>query len=597
MTSQTEARQAKLAPQPLAAPQQGQTALLAQLLPWLVGLVFVLLVFPAGYLDGTAPLLVRPINDFLQHQTGILAYLNEPWHWPPFDSALLAAPAGTSLVFTDSLPGPTMVAKAIESLTGWRIPVLGWWMLATYLLQPVAMAAVLRALGVERPLPLLAGAVLSLTLPWFLWRFGHSALAGHFLLLFQLALVLGLARARDPGRRLAAIGLLACATLLVHAYLFLMVAAVGFAGFADALRRRQIDWRLGLAGLLLWLCGVGIVLWVAGYLAFSQPLWGFGYYSMNLLSPLVPQVSGLLPGFADWLVTDASFMAPPEAPPLRPYGGLADMIDATGGQYEGYAWVGVGVLLLLGVTLVRRRADLAEAWHRHRLLVLVLAGLGLLAVGNQVWLGHIRLLALPEPPGALAAFRSNGRLIWPLLYLVIALAIAATARLPRQRLATGLLLAAMALQVADARPMLERLWHGLRADPAELFPAEVWRPLIAAHERLLVFPRYDCLGGHFEPAKELAFHAAAAGRPINTAQVSRQQDTDCQGDLASLLWRGVDPGTLLVILEPYAGWIGKWLSPQLDDYCRSFGGEVPGLACTVDWLALDRAGLAKGLAP
>ncbi|HKY96047.1 MAG TPA: DUF6311 domain-containing protein, partial [Kiloniellales bacterium] len=399
MTSQTEVR-----PQPLAAP--GQTALLAQLLPWAVGLLFVLLTFPAGYLDGTAPLLLKPVDDFLQHQTGILAYLNEPWHWPPFHSASLVAPEGTSLVFTDGLPGPTLIAKAIESLTGWRVPVLGWWLIATYLLQPVAMAAVLRSLGIDRPLPLLAGAILSLTIPWFLWRFGHTALAGHFLLLFQLALVLGLPRAREPGQRLLAVGLLAWIALLIHAYLFLMVAAVGFGGFCDTLRRRQIDWRQGLAGLSLWLAGAGIILWVAGYLAFSAPLWGYGFYSMNLLAPLVPQASGLLPGFADWALGIAPSAPDELTVPLRPYRGFADIIDGTGGQYEGYAWLGFGVVLLLGVALVRRRSDLREAWRSHRLLFLALIALGLAAIGNQIWLGHWRVLALPEPPAVLKAFRS-----------------------------------------------------------------------------------------------------------------------------------------------------------------------------------------------
>lgn len=593
MTSQTEAREAKVGPQPLAAPQQGQTALLAQLLPqvlpqvlpWAVGILFVLLAFPAGYLDGTAPLLLRPVDDFLQHQTGIVAYLNEPWHWPPFHSSLLAAPDGTSLVFTDSLPGPTLLSKAVESLTGWRIPVLGWWLIATYLLQPVAMAAVLRAIGIDRVLPLLAGAVLSLMLPWFLWRFGHTALAGHFLLLFQLALVLGLSRSREPGPRLVAIGLVAWATLLVHAYLFLMVAVVGFGGLADTLRRRQLDWRQGTIGLVLWFAGAAIVAWVAGYFAFATPLWGYGYYSMNLLAPLVPQASGLLPGFADWLLGSAADL-PSGGGPLRPYHGFADIVDGTGGQYEGYAWMGFGVVLLLAVALLRGRADLREAWRSHSLLLLVLVALGLAAVGNQIWFGHWRLLALPEPPAALAAFRSNGRLIWPLLYLLVVFAIATTARLPRQRLAAGLLALAMVLQVLDARPMLARLLNGLRADPVEVFPAEVWQPLIAAHERLVVFPRYDCLGGHFEPAKALAFHAAWVGRPVNTAQVSRQQDVDCQGDLASLLWRGTEPGTLLVVLDPYAAWIGQWLSPQLSGHCRAFAGKVSGLACTLDWPVL-----------
>ena len=88
-------------------------------------------------------------------------------------------------------------------------------------------------------------------------------------------------------------------------------------------------------------------------------------------------------------------------------------------------------------------------------------------------------------------------------------------------------------------------------------------------------------------------HAAAVGRPVNTAQVSRARYVDCVGDLASLLWRRLDEGTLLVVMDPYVGWLGHWLSPRLQDHCRRFAGEVGGLACTLDWDRLAASGLAK----
>ena len=67
---------------------------------------------------------------------------------------------------------------------------------------------------------------------------------------------------------------------------------------------------------------------------------------MNLLSPIVPQDSGLFPGV----------------------GGL---IDATGGQYEGFNYLGVGLLLASLLVLPAEVGWLRRNLRRHVSLLVV----------------------------------------------------------------------------------------------------------------------------------------------------------------------------------------------------------------------------------
>lgn len=561
-------------------------------LPWLVGLAYLLALGPLGVIAGTADVVRWPIGDLQQHTAGLRAFLAEPWSWPPLHSALLHAPQGTSIVFTDSIPLLALAAKAWQSLTGQTLTHLGPWIAATYLLQPVAMAAVVRALGEERALPQLAAAVMALSLPAFLYRFGHTALGSHWLLLLALALALGASERERGERRLVLLGLLLWLLLLVHANLFAMAFALAAAGWLAARHawpeRRPALWR----GLLVWLLGATAIFFVAGYGEVASPGYGFGTYSMNLLSPWVPQVSGLLPGFADWLVNPADHETATLARLSQPHIALADMIDATGGQYEGYNYLGLGILLLLGVLLWRR--DGRALLRQHRPIVIVCLLLGCFALSHQIFFAYGELLRLPRPPWLLTQFRSSGRFFWPLAYLLLALGIVAAARLPRRGAAAALLTGAMLLQVADAWPWHQRLYRQFHSDTYYDQEALKWEPLLRRHARLTIVPSQFCRVKDVTPSSmDLTFVAATVGRPVNSIYLSRQPEIDCEAERAAIA-AGPAEGELLVLLPPL-------LAPGTlpDDawkreFCRGFR---LGLVCSRHWPALEAEGLAAGFSP
>ncbi len=559
-------------------------------LPWLLGLAYAIAVAPLGLLDGTAGPLVLPTGDMNQYQGALRAFVVEPWHWPPFHASLPNAPDGVSLFETDSLPLLALLAKLWHSLTD-RVPAaLGIWIFLSYVLQPVAFAYLLRCLDVQGWLPLLAGGVMALSLPAFHFAFGHVALQAQWQITLALALALG---SRDPERgtrRLILLALFAWAELWLNAYAFVMATGPLAGAWLDRLWQGRQDGgpprRRLLLGALAWLAGVALLFQATGYgrIDGAAERSGFGHYSMNLVSPVIPQVSGLWPGFADRFVNPPNHNQAPLDSLGHPWRSLADMVDATGGQYEGYNYLGAGLLLLALLALAQPRR-LGSLLAGRGGVTLAVVGLGAFALSNDVWLAYGRWFTLPEPPDLLQQFRSSGRFFWPLAYLLLALGLASAAARPR-RLAAALLLLGATLQAADAWPWHWRAWWQLNAPQEALLDPAIWRPLVAAHRTILVVPPYHCRAPNREIGQALSYLAIEAGRPVNSYYLGRPPAMDCPAVTAALTAAPPQPGELYYLRDGIEGLRGI-ADPGFLASCRDF---ALGAVCTIDAAALDVAG-------
>ena len=167
-----------------------------------VALVLFGLVFGCGLLRADAPFWTSPIGDMGQMVAGEIAALRAPWSLPLLVTHTLDAPDAVAAVYTDSIPWLTALLKALH--LGDRVSLLGLFLLLEWIAQPAAAFALLRASGVERPSTLLAGCLLALLTPaWLFRQIGHIALSGHAFEIAALALGLFLAisLARPADRR------------------------------------------------------------------------------------------------------------------------------------------------------------------------------------------------------------------------------------------------------------------------------------------------------------------------------------------------------------------------------------------------------------
>ena len=225
-----------------------------------------------------------------------------------------------------------------------------------------------------------------------------------------------------------------------------------------------------------------------------------GYNSMNFAAPFVPQISSLF--------------------------GMDSIIDATGGRYEGYNYLGAGFLLLLLFAFVFAGGTDIKFLRSHSVFMFGLLFCTLFALSNIAYAGHYLLWSVPAPE-FLGAFRSSGRFIWPVTYFLLAFALyVLKGRLSSLRLVT-VLIACIGLQWLDTRELSDDVWHmghdTNRRESRE--DAAAIRKLMALHAGVHVEPDYGCrpdsdIGK--DTIEDLAWLAALERKPINTMYSSRE---------------------------------------------------------------------------
>jgi hypothetical protein len=208
--------------------------------------------------------------------------------------------------------------------------------------------------------------------------------------------------------------LFAIVSLLANFYFFVMIMALFFGtAMQPAVKERR--WQSVGIPIMVTVSAAFFTMWGTGYFwergevgfregagLFGPPTLGYGKYSMNLLSPWVPQWSGIFPH-------GASFFGASEGP-------LGDaIIDATGGQYEGYQYLGVGVLLLASEAILLERQHVGANARRYWGLITALCVLSVLALTHRVYFGRWGLQLTENIPLILDHLRNSGRCVVTLM--------------------------------------------------------------------------------------------------------------------------------------------------------------------------------------
>jgi hypothetical protein len=271
-----------------------------------------------------------------------------------------------------------------------------------------------------------------------------------------------------------------------------MVLAVLAAAPLTLLIRRDPRWLRVGAGIGGGIVLAGIVAVWLGY-GHAVPMSGYGHYTMNVLSPIYPSLA-----FS---------------------GGF---VDATGGQYEGYQYLGVGVILLLLVAdFTLNMRDRLSLLRRHAGLVLSCLGLTLLALSTKVYAGNRLILDLGTP-SFLLELRSGGRLFWPVAYALVIIGVVIVCRKLSYRWAAVLLLVFACMQYVESSPMRRVVRHVFKSHAPYTVNAAVLRPLLASHSKLEVWPKFGCGGDTRTPEfSEVFLLASEVAIPVNASYVGR----------------------------------------------------------------------------
>ena len=483
-------------------PARRAGAALNWLLPVVLGVVAFVLVTGGNML---APGNVRWLehSDLAQSYLGWAFYRHGPWTWPWGANPAYGIEFHSSVYYSDSIPLVAMLLKPLSGVLPDPFQYFGGWVLLCFVLQGV-FAWRLLSLATPSVAARVLGCIFFLMAPPLLVRLG-----GHMALFAQWPLLAGMLLYVKPlpHRQRGAWTLLVAASMLIHAYIFLMVASIWF---ADVVRRAvhakgegaPLPYRAIARDLLQVIGTTVVVAWMAGF--FMVPgggmgASGFGYYKMNLLAPL---------DGAGW---SAFGLRWPEA----------------AGEYEGFNYLGAGGLLLCVTAAVARLlvrpAGRAQGPLWPLLLVALLLTLAALTphLGIGAWQGTLSLPASLEHKLSRSSIQSTGRLFWVAYYGLLLWSFSKLARtLPRRGL-VGVLLMLVALQLVDLRPGLSGLRGQLvertQTSDAPSLQGPFWQAAGTRYHRLRLVPTRVLAPGW----EVLARYALAHGMDTDAVQLAR----------------------------------------------------------------------------
>ena len=510
--------------------------------PYYIGAVAVVAcaIICARFVLGRVPLDVSDIHWLW----GDLAQVHVAWsqfvsdrdaHW--LTSTRLSYPLPLSISLFDPMPLLLLMAKPFAGWVPDGTQYFGYYFVACMVLQGLfgylATVRAMRLVGAEGSrnagvwIAVASGTLLA-CIPYTFYRFqGHTALSSQWVLM--LSVWVSLVSLGWPGLRWCLVnGAVVFLATGLNPYLALMtLISIGMLTVVGPGRARWVDAATRIV-VLATVAAFG--LWLFGFTGgATADSGGYGRYSMNLLGPFDSQgVARLLP---------------------------IDVPDVTTGQhFEGYAYLGLGILVLcvFGLFAGMRRRHAASMFPFVPAL-LIAAACTLLAVSATVTIGSF-VFNVPLPDALvflLSRFRGSGRLFWMAGFWLVVASVAACARGFGVRRTAVILSICLVVQLVDIRPIATQVRKTLAAGNAlrlEGIPQ-------SRFSAVLVYPPWQCdpqgtPGGGVRNYEAVGHLAASLRVPTNNFYAARTPadqiafHCDYSARLAN-----IDPGALYLLTD------------------------------------------------
>lgn len=380
-------------------------------------------------------------------------YLSQPWHFPLGANDNYGLENATSLTYT----GPNLFLliphKILDIDSSFQF--FGFWILINVYLQ-VYVGMKIAARFSESVLVAFSFGMLMIS-PFLINRMQmHLWLISHFLILWAILILIKYHQNHEIDYWQVS-GLIVC-SYLINTYLLAMVGTILFPWvvYILFLQRRKFSEILRLAVHILTpvtfclLIVDGAFIRIAPYESARSLLTPtYGAHPANLLTLLQGDTgipANLNAGWGDVPQQYSYFKLP--------FGHIE-------GDYEGFTYLGLGLLTLvaIGLVLTIRENNIKKMYFKFWPYFLTGIGVWLFAISYRIGFGSFEL-RIPFPlygKYALSLFRTSGRFMWVLAYLLVILAFVGLARYLGKRKLTVLLIITLLIQVMDlALPAVSR---------------------------------------------------------------------------------------------------------------------------------------------
>jgi hypothetical protein len=469
------------------------------LLAVVLSLLFIHYTFPTGFVSGNSSYWTSQHDDITQYIAGFNAYFSEPWHFPLFKIDAFNFPIGTRSTFVDIIPIYSLLLKLFVPQDFFPFNPFGYWIALSFIIQAIAAWLILKSLNITSWVALIALSIFLLLSPALLARLGHISLMSHYLIL--LSFVLYIRSASKPYQPILWSALLVVA-FYINIYIFTMMLSVFFATIITNYKKLELKQNLTQLALPIFLIAISSYLTI-----FPLPKSGFaedfgwGYYSMNLLAPF----------------HGGTFIKIPNA--------------EMPGQYEGFNYLGLGLITLFVYALYLRKRYDPLFFKRHRTMLILLILFFLYSLSCKIYIGEFKIASIHYPSfldTLVHQFRASGRFFWPVGYAIAIFSVVMVFRhAPKMKVA--ILLIGVLLQIADLQERHILLTNTASRKTTDIIDLKNWKNVIGDEVKHIYFyPKFRCskLPPHDSILPSMLY-ASQNKLTLNTGYIARYQP-DCQ---------------------------------------------------------------------
>ncbi len=471
-----------------------------------IGALSFLLIFGPRVLNFTNDSwLISDGGDMSQHYVGWIYYRNTPWTFPIGLLEGITAPTKFSVTYMDSIPILAFIFKIFSPILPSTFQYFGIYGLITFMLQGGLGGLLIYSLT-KNCKSSIAGSVLFTFTPVFLQRmYTHTALAFHPAILLALYFIFNKEILKKKRfREIWVWTVLMAVSSVIHIYFvpMILILMLGYYFFEIFSK----NWYKALIKIAISAVITVIVMYIFGDFYGSSKLnvGGLGDYNANVNALFNDQGNSIIERL---------------------------MGESSSGRWEEFSYLGAGIIGLVIITIVGLFTN--HFWKKFKKsylpIALVVLAFLIFAMIPIIKVGPYTLFRTPIPDvieNKLALFRSNGRFMWPVIYLIMTGVIVYVTK-NFKRLGSYVVIAMLALQLFDlthyVREKREAMDFAFTKNTSSLKSAS-WDKINAKEVYFLYEPvtTKHMMGYTFNLGKYAEYH----GMVMNDFYVSRKNDDD-----------------------------------------------------------------------
>lgn len=473
-----------------------------------VAIILYLWIFTAQSLSPSNSNVVMKGGDLAQNYLGGALYRAEPFSWDLFAMTSLQYPEVGSALQTDSSPLLSFVFKLLRPL-GFKAEYqyFGIWILFNFVMTAIFSVLLFRHIfnvknklfqkqeHLKNTILIVVCSVFFIVSPVMLNRaFQHINLTAHWLILASLLMYV---QNKIQNRTWLYAGLLIFISFGVHPYFVAMVFPLFMALVVKKLVHKEIAVKYVISGF-----GFLLLIIVACFFCFhlqgnSDSRTGFGWHQANLNTFINPH-------------NNESLFIP-------------QMGNVHGGEWEGAAYLGLGLLLLVAATCWYAVRYGYSYIVRHKEMTIVLLCFFLFAVSSSIHLGNIKLLEYHLPDFIVDIchkLRSSGRFIWVLWYVLVYVSVYCAVKMYKQRV-LYIISILLLVQIVDLQPLFNTKREFIRTysntEYVNQLQSPHWKELFCEYQHI-VLPEFKAKNAQLY--NDIWFRAVQYGATVNTGYLT-----------------------------------------------------------------------------